>query len=122
MTDDLLNWTMLALGVVNALLLLWLLQRRPPANAEEAAQRQQVLAALQSQGQQATQRIERVESELRREITDNARGGRQEIQQTLATFQETLTRQDAEATRTQNTQLDAFAQQLLQLRGTLGDT
>ena len=122
MTDDLLNWTVLALSVVNALLLLWLLLRRPPANAEEAAQRQQVLAALQSQGQQATQRIERVESELRREITDNARGGRQEIQQTLATFQETLTRQDAEATRTQNTQLDAFAQQLLQLRGTLGDT
>jgi DNA recombination protein RmuC len=122
MTDDLLNWTVLALGLVNALLLLWLLQRRPPTNAEEAAQRQQVLATLQSQGLQATQRIERVESELRREITDNARGGRQEIQQTLATFQETLTRQDAEATRTQNTQLDAFAQQLLQLRGTLGDT
>nr|WP_279338490.1 DNA recombination protein RmuC [Hydrogenophaga taeniospiralis] len=81
-----------------------------------------MLATLQSQGQQTTQRIERVESELRREIGENARGGRQEIQQTLATFQETLTRQDAEATRTQNTQLDAFAQQLLQLRGTLGDT
>jgi DNA recombination protein RmuC len=122
MTDDLLTWTVLALGVLNALLVLWLLLRRPPANADEAAQRQQLLATLQTQGQQATQRIERAESELRREISDSSRAGRQEIQQTLATFQDTLTRQDAEATRTQNTQLDAFAQQLLQLRGTLGDT
>ena len=122
MTDDLLTWTVLALGVLNALLVLWLLLRRPPANADEAAQRQQLLATLQAQGQQATQRIERAESELRREISDSSRAGRQEIQQTLATFQDTLTRQDAEATRTQNTQLDAFAQQLLQLRGTLGDT
>lgn len=122
MTDNLLHWIVLALGVVNVLLLLWLLLRRSPTNPDEVAQRQQVLAALQSQGQQAAQRIERAESELRREIADNARGGRQEMQQTLASFQETITRQDAEATRTQNAQLDAFAQQLLQLRGTLGDT
>ena len=112
----------LGLGVVNALLLVWLLLRRPTVNADEVAQHQQLLATLQSQGQQAQQRIERVESELRREIGDSSRAGRQEIQQSLATFQETITRQDAEATRTQNTQLDAFAQQLLQLRGTLGDT
>ncbi|MDP3325501.1 MAG: DNA recombination protein RmuC, partial [Hydrogenophaga sp.] len=100
------------------LLLLWLLLRRQPVDAAELAHRQLLLGSLQNQAQ----RMEHIEGELRREITDNARGGRQEIQQTLATFQETLTRQDAEATRTQNTQLDAFAQQLLQLRGTLGDT
>jgi DNA recombination protein RmuC len=100
------------------LLLLWLLLRRRPVDAEELAHRQLLLGTLQNQAQ----RMEHIEGELRREITDNARGGRQEIQQTLATFQETLTRQDAEATRTQNTQLNAFAQQLLQLRGTLGDT
>jgi DNA recombination protein RmuC len=77
---------------------------------------------IQAQALSTMQRIEHVEGELRREVGDNARGGRQEIQQTLATFQETLTRQGAETTRTQNAQIDAFAQQLVQLRGTLGDT
>ena len=122
MSDTVMLWGLLALGVLNGLLLLWLLLRRPPADAQAVAQRQQLLDTVQAQAQQTGQRIERVESELRREISESARGGRQEIQQTLATFQETLTRQDAEATRTQSTQLDAFAQQLLQLRGTLGDT
>ena len=122
MSDAVMLWGLLALGVLNGLLLLWLLLRRPPADAQAVGQRQQLLDTVQAQAQQTGQRIERVESELRREISESARGGRQEIQQTLATFQETLTRQDAEATRTQSTQLDAFAQQLLQLRGTLGDT
>ena len=118
MNTETLTWVLLALVVLNLLLGLWLLLRRPPADAADVAHRQQVLA----QTLQIGQRVERAESELRREVGDSARAGRQEIQQTLATFQETLTRQDAEATRTQNTQLDAFAQQLLQLRGTLGDT
>lgn len=122
MTDGLLIWIVVALGVVNALCLLWLLLRRPPANAEEAAQRAQLLSTLQQQGLMTEQRIERVESELRREVGDNARTGRLEIQQSLATFQDTLLRQGAETTRTQNAQIDAFAQQLVQLRGTLGDT
>jgi len=113
---------LLLLVALNLLLGVWLLLRRRPPDAEEVAQRQQLLSQTQQMGQQLGQRVERVESELRREISESSRGGRQEIQQTLATFQETLTRQDAEATRTQNTQLDAFAQQLMQLRGTLGDT
>jgi len=122
MTDGLLIWILVALGVVNALCMLWLLLRQPPVNAEEAAQRAQLLAMLQQQGRATEQRIERVESELRREVGDNARTGRLEIQQSLATFQDTLVRQGAETTRTQNAQIDAFAQQLVQLRGTLGDT
>ena len=122
MTSEWLVWAMLVLVVLNLLLGLWLLLRRRPVDADEVAHRQQLLGLLQQQSLQMGQRVERVESELRREIAENARGGRQEIQQTLATFQETLTRQAAEATRTQNTQLDAFAQQLVQLRGTLGDT
>ena len=120
--DGLLTIAALVLGVVNVLVLLWLALRRPPANAEEAAQRQQLLSTLQQQGLMTEQRIERVESELRREVGDNARTGRLEIQQSLATFQDTLLRQGAETTRTQNAQIDAFAQQLVQLRGTLGDT
>ncbi len=122
MTDGVLIWIVVALGVLNALCLLWLLMRRPPANLEEAAHRQQLLATLQQQGVATEQRIERVEGELRREVGDNARTGRLEIQQTLATFQDTLVRQGAETTRTQNAQIDGFAQQLVQLRGTLGDT
>lgn len=120
--DGLLTIAVLVLGVVNVLLLLWIALRRPPANAEDAAQRQQLLSTLQQQGLMTEQRIERVESELRREVGDNARTGRLEIQQSLATFQDTLLRQGAETTRTQNAQIDAFAQQLVQLRGTLGDT
>lgn len=115
-------WVVLALLLVNGLIGVALWLRKPPVDDQALARQQQLLSQLQSLGQQSTQRIERVESELRREIGENARGGRQEVQQTLATFQETLSRQGAEATRTQNAQLDAFAQQLLQLRGTLGDT
>jgi DNA recombination protein RmuC len=110
-------WGLIALAVLNLLLMLWLVLRRRPADTDELAHRQQVLDQMRLVGQ----RIEKVEGELRREMGDNARGSRQEIQQTLASFQETLSRQEAEATRTQNAQLDAFSQQLLQLRGTLGD-
>ena len=111
-------WAFLLLQGLGLLLAVWLLVRRARPNGDELAHRQALVSAL---GQQA-QRIERVEGELRREIGDNARSGRQEIQQTLGSFQASLTRQSAEATRTQNAQLDGFSQQLMQLRGTLGDT
>jgi len=65
---------------------------------------------------------ERLERELRREIDESSRGARQEVMQTLATFQEAVVRQAAEATRTQNAQIDAFAQQLAVLQKTLADT
>jgi DNA recombination protein RmuC len=45
-----------------------------------------------------------------------------ESQQHLSGFQDALLRQSAEATRTQNAQIDALAQQLIQLRGSMGDT
>jgi DNA recombination protein RmuC len=118
MTSDTLLWGLLVLLVINMALVAWLLVRRAPVDAEALAHRQLLLAQLQQQGQ----RVERIEGELRREISESSRGGRQEIQQTLATFQETLMGQSAETTRTQNAQLDGFAQQLVLLRGTLGDT
>ena len=65
---------------------------------------------------------DRVERELRREISDSARISRQELAATLTGFQQTLVQQSAEATRTQNTQIDAFAQQLGLLQKTLSDT
>ena len=65
---------------------------------------------------------DRLERELRREVAEASRGARQEATQNLATFQQTLTQQSAEATRTQNTQMDAFGQQLSLLQKTLSDT
>jgi len=67
-------------------------------------------------------RLDRLEAEVRREIVDNARSARLESQHHLSGFQDALLRQSAEATRTQNAQLDALAQQLVQLRGSMGDT
>lgn len=65
---------------------------------------------------------ERLERELRRELSESARGLRTELTQALATFQDAVVHQAHEATRTQNTQLDAFAQQLTLLQKTLSDT
>ncbi|MBN9371338.1 MAG: recombinase RmuC [Hydrogenophaga sp. SCN 70-13] len=108
----------LALGGVVLQLLLWRRRPEPPAvSPEDIAHRQAVLAQLQ----QIAQRVEHVEGELRREVSDNARNARQEQQQSLSRFQESITAQSAETTRTQNAQLDGFAQQLVQLRGALGD-
>ena len=94
-------YALLALVIVNALLVLWLLFRQPPDNGKTE------LLVLISAGNDKTER------EVRREIVDNGRANRQELSTTFATFQQTLTQQSAEAIRTQNTQIDAFGQQLM---------
>ena len=104
--------------LVNLALLLALLLRRP-RRPDDVASRGEVQALI---GQSVAQHSERLERELRTEIGDNARGNRQELAHTLATFQDAVTRQSAESLRTQNAQVDALASQLTQLRGTLGDT
>jgi DNA recombination protein RmuC len=101
-------WLIIALAFANLLLAVALLLRKPPSGD---ATRVELLAAS-----------ERLERELRREISESSRGARTELTQTLATFQEALVRQGAEATRTQNTQIDAFGQQLALLQKTLYDT
>ena len=103
-------YALLALVIVNALLVLWLLFRQPPDNGKTE------LLVLISAGNDKTER------EVRREIVDNGRANRQELSTTFATFQQTLTQQSAEAIRTQNTQIDAFGQQLALLQKTLSDT
>jgi DNA recombination protein RmuC len=115
--NNMVLWWVLALGVVNVLVLLWLALRRLDDGAAQAAEQSktELLAALQGSA-------ERLERELRREISESSRGGRQELTQTFATFQQTLVQQGAEATRTQNTQIDAFGQQLALLQKTLSDT
>jgi DNA recombination protein RmuC len=84
---------------------------RKPAAAMATTARDELLAAN-----------ERLERELRREISESSRGARQELTHNLATFQDALVKQGAEATRTQNAQIDAFGQQLALLQKTLSDT
>lgn len=118
MTASWVLFALLALVAIGVVLQVVLLLRRPGADAAELVHRQTQLAQLQ----QIAQRVERVESELRREVGESSRSARQELQHSIATFQEAITGQAAETTRTQNAQLDGFAQQLVQLRGALGDT
>jgi DNA recombination protein RmuC len=103
-------YALLTLLMVNVLLLLWLLFRQQPDNGKAE------LLALVREGN------DKAEREVRREIVDNGRANRQELSTTFATFQQTLTQQSAEAIRTQNTQIDAFGQQLALLQKTLSDT
>ncbi|MEI8171789.1 MAG: DNA recombination protein RmuC, partial [Rhodoferax sp.] len=122
--NDILLWLVLALAVLNGLVLLWLALRRTADTAGLQAEQAklEVLAAVQITAKASSERTERLERELRREISESSRGGRQELTQNLATFQQTLVQQGAEATRTQNTQIDAFGQQLALLQKTLSDT
>ena len=116
-------WLLLGLGLATLMTLVWigLALRRGPnpvqAEAQEAA-RQELLTLVRANAE----RLERIERELRREITESSRAGRQELAQNLAAFQQTMVQQGAEATRTQNTQIDAFGQQLALLQKTLADT
>lgn len=101
-------WIVASLGLVNLALLVVVVLRKPPS---QDAMRAELLSAN-----------ERLERELRREVSESSRGVRQELTHSLASFQETLTRQGAEATRTQNAQIDAFGQQLALMQKGLGDT
>ena len=108
--NNFLLWLVLALCVLNVLCWVWFALRRTGGTADA-----DLLAAVQASAQQ-------LERELRREIGESARTGRQELTQNLATFQQSVVQQGAEATRTQNTQIDAFGQQLALLQKTLSDT
>lgn len=101
------------LAVIQLVLVIWLLARRqPPADHGD------LLRVLATMGAAS----ERTERELRHEIAESSRGARQETAQAFATFQRALVQQGAEATRTQNAQLDAFSLQLASLQKTLADT
>ncbi|MDO9404663.1 MAG: DNA recombination protein RmuC [Polaromonas sp.] len=114
-------WLILALLVVNLALLVWLLVRKavPVENPEQVLKAERARLELMSG---MTAGHDRVERELRREISESASDNRRELATVFATFQQTLVQQSAEATRTQNTQIDAFGQQLTLLQKTLSDT
>ncbi len=100
------------MSALSCLLLLCLLLRARPVSGVDGAELRAVVAQTQ----------ERLEQALRREIADHARATRQETAQSFATFQHSLVQQGGEATRTQNSQLDAFSTQLTLLQKNLGDT
>ena len=103
---------LLVLTAINLMLVVWLLLKKPAANEQG---RTELLASMAAGH-------DRLERELRREISDSSRAGRQELGTTFATFQQALVQQSGEAIRTQNTQIDAFGQQLSLLQKTLADT
>ena len=96
-------WIAVGVGAVNALLLVMLLRR--PSGSNEAA----VLALQQSMHE----KLERIERELRTEITESSRGGRQELTQNLALFQQSQVQQ---LTLMQKSIGDTLNQQLQQLQ------
>ena len=101
-------WIVMALALASVVLLVALLMRKPPVVDTGRAE---LMAAN-----------ERLERELRREISESSRGLRGEMTQTLSTFQQSLLQQGQEATRTQNQQIDAFGQQLALTQKTLSDS
>jgi DNA recombination protein RmuC len=110
-------WVGLGLAVLNALLLLWLIFSGPYDETQRASEqlKAELLAAVKGGG-------EHVAADLRREMNESSRAGRLELTQNLSTFQRALVHQAAEATRTQNAQIDAFGQQLTLLQKSLSDT
>jgi DNA recombination protein RmuC len=104
-------WIAVGVGAFNALLLLVLL-RRPSSNNEAAVQ------ALQQSLQSMHEKLERIERELRTEITESSRGGRQELTQNLAVFQQSQVQQ---LTLMQKSIGDTLNQQLQQLQKSNAD-
>ncbi len=109
MPDALLTWIALALGLLNLIVLVWLALRANGASSHEVAQH---TTSLAQQLQAANERLER---ELRQELTQNASGLRTELGSTLAN-------QSGLAARTQAEQMAAVAQQLSSLQKNLSDT
>jgi DNA recombination protein RmuC len=107
-------WILFA-GLVTVLAGLFFVSRQIKSQEQGKQEIDQLTSSLQAAN-------ERLERELRNAIHESARGGRQELIQTLGTFQQSLVQQSAEATRTQNSQMDAFSQQLALLQKTLSDT
>ena len=109
------NALMMALLLLNLLILVFVLRlawRKPLQNERGVAELLSGMALSH----------DKLERELRRDIEGSARASRQELTTIFANFQQVLLQQSGQATRTQNTQMDAFARQLAALQKTLSDT
>ncbi len=99
-------WIAAGLGAVNALLLVLLLRRPSGQNDAATLSLQQSLHSLH-------EKLERVERELRTEIAESSRGGRQELTHNLTLFQQSQVQQ---LTLMQKSISDTLHQQLQQLQ------
>jgi DNA recombination protein RmuC len=100
---DLMTWFLLALAILNAVLLLWLLLRPAPEAGQHKLLAELAVLATAS---------ERLERELRTEVKSSARDTRGELSQGLSLFQQALLAQSGDVARTQNEQIDSFRVQL----------
>ena len=101
-------WILIGIGFATLVLLVALLMRKPPV---QDGARVELMAAN-----------ERLERELRREISESGRGLRTELTAALTAFQEAIAKQAGEATRTQNAQIDQLGQQFTLLQKSVTDT
>ena len=99
-------WLVLALGVLNAALLLVMFRRSGQGGSDTPATLMLILQNVQD-------KLERMERELRHDISESSRGGRQELTQNLATFQQSQVQQ---LTLMQKSISDTLNQQLQQLQ------
>ncbi len=113
-------WWVLALGAVNLVVLGWILLRL--GDRDDAQLRDDLDAQAQAQAKVLLEALQRVERELRDDAARNARGTRQEIGATLASFQQTLLTQQGDVARTQNEQIDSFRTQLAAMQQRVSDT
>ena len=106
-------WSFLALVVFNIIVVLWFAVRKADKQATEAAVQGKIelLGAVSSTS-------ERLERELRREITESSRGGRQELTQTLGVFQQQLQGLSESNARRMNEVRETMEKQLTQLQTT----
>ena len=112
--SDFLLWSLLGLALASVVLLLTLLISARSRSGSDP-QLQAELARLAAAN-------ERLERELRNEVQTSARDTRTELTQGLSIFQQALLAQSGDVARTQNTQIDAFGQQLALLQKNLSDT
>ena len=112
-----LEWISLSLLVILLLLSLALLFRR--ADGQDATSLRQAVDDLHRSGRADAERLER---ELRDEVSRSAQATRTELAQALASFQQTLLAQQGDVARTQNEQIDSFRTQLSAMQQNLADT
>jgi DNA recombination protein RmuC len=106
-------WCFLALVAFNIIVVLWFAVRKADKQATQAAVqgKVEVLAAVSATS-------ERLERELRREITESSRGGRQELTQSLGVFQQQLQSLSESNARRMNEVRETMEKQLSQLQTT----
>ncbi len=124
----LLAWNGLAAALLLAVIaavvgLVWRRLRGIEAVAAELLRLAQAERGTQTQINTAlAAQVANFERNVRQDVSESSRIARAELSQTLVQFQTSLLEQTAQATRTQNAQMDAFAKQLTALQTHITDT